>query len=125
MAREKRRRNSHLGKLIAELIQNQVSFLTRVSAMDERIAQLEERLTQIEQYFKQVLMDHDRKLAELRGALERLPEAFRYQPAVHEGPAAQRSCTIPAGALALSSAPRMTFRYSPPAASAPTIGPTQ
>lgn len=70
MARSESNRNGRLEEALATLIQNQASFLARVSEMDwvsaERFAQIEARLTRIEA----ILLQHAR-------LLEALPEAVR------------------------------------------------
>lgn len=77
MARARNARNGRLEEAIAILIQNQASFLARVSETDrvnaERFGRIEDRLTRIEA----ILVEHSRILAQHSRLLEALPEAVR------------------------------------------------
>jgi hypothetical protein len=77
MARSKQTRNGRLEEALAILIQNQASFLARVSEMDrinsERFARIQEQFQRIEA----ILFEHSRILAEHGRLLAALPEAIR------------------------------------------------
>lgn len=59
-------KNNRLEEAIAILIQNQASFLARISEMDQRFMRIEERLSHIEA----ILLRHEQ-------ILQALPEAIR------------------------------------------------
>lgn len=84
MARRKNSANGRLEEAVATLIQNQVSFLARVSETDRRLADTErinsERFNRIEAILHEhsrILAEHSRILAELFRMLEALPETLR------------------------------------------------
>ncbi len=70
MARSKNARNGRLEEALATLIQNQASFLARMSEIDARVAEMDrinsERFARIEA----LLIEHNR-------ILEALPDAIR------------------------------------------------
>jgi hypothetical protein len=77
MARTKNRGNGRLEEAMALLIQNQASFLARITEIDHRIAETDrinsERFARIEA----LLLEHNRILAEHTRILEALPEVIR------------------------------------------------
>ncbi|HYV34431.1 MAG TPA: hypothetical protein VE988_01930 [Gemmataceae bacterium] len=73
MAKTKNHENGRLEDAIATLIQNQASFLARMSAMDERYARMDERFAHIDDRFARIeaiLLEHNRLMLAL-------PEAVR------------------------------------------------
>ncbi len=77
MARSKSFRNGRLEEAMATLLQNQASFLARISETDRRLAETDrinaERFARIEA----ILMEHSRILAEHTRILQALPDAIR------------------------------------------------
>ena len=77
MARTKNQGNGRLKGAMALLIQNQASFLARIAEIDSRIAETNrinsERFARIEN----LLLEHNRILAEHTRTLEALPEVIR------------------------------------------------
>lgn len=77
MARAKNSGNGRLEEAVAVLIQNQASFLARVSEMDrisaERFGRIEAVLTE----HSRILAEHSRILAELFRMIQALPETIR------------------------------------------------
>ena len=73
MVARKTPRNDRLEEAVALLIQNQASFLARLSEHEERFARIENLLLE----HSRILFDHGRILAEMHQMLEVLPEAIR------------------------------------------------
>jgi hypothetical protein len=77
MARARNQRNGRLDDAVATLIQNQTSFLARMSEIDQRLSELErinsERFARIET----ILLEHSRILAEHSRILQALPDTIR------------------------------------------------
>jgi len=84
MARAKPTRNGRLEEAIAILLQNQASFLDRVSETDRRMAETDrintERFGRIEATLlehSRILADHTRILSEVVRMLQALPDTIR------------------------------------------------